>query len=330
MIKFKAIPVIESNPKIDGFHLMWNTFQNGRLSVSGYSIWRRKSGRNTNKPVCRLIDGSGIKALHDNSYLLFSGADIIFDRILFQPVTGHDEWKQRLLQVYTLPGASATSTSPVYSYDVHFAEPVFNTTVTVEIKPPYPFILAIGMLDDRVVSSIFQKSSLTISFHEAVDRIRFYILAPAETIRVCYQPADYGKEGDWQLIQKDINLPFKGFSNVTTTAEEFQLFKNRIKDGDIPGMEEFEKIAGLVKNTAQLGGAQQLPLTSILEYLQPVGATPGTKTNMSAAPFSMLQTFNIYHNWRMGLGLGWLDQHQLEQNKVYDYKITGQFHKTVL
>src|SRR6185295_16973111 len=83
MLTVKAIPVIEGNDRIDGFHLMWDPFLRGHLPLSGYTIWRRKSsGRD--KPTCRLIDGTALQTLHSNFFLYFNTTKFI--RIAFRPL----------------------------------------------------------------------------------------------------------------------------------------------------------------------------------------------------------------------------------------------------
>ncbi|MFT3908285.1 MAG: hypothetical protein QM737_02580 [Ferruginibacter sp.] len=331
MIKLKAIPVIENNNKIDGFHLIWNPFLHGHLPLSGYTIFRRKSGRNNKKPVCRLIDGTAINSLHNSHYLVFTGTDIIFDKILFNIVTDEKGiWKEKIRKEFPFPVTGPSPDFPVYSYDAHFTEAIFNVHISIAIKPPLPFVMAIGSRDGKVVASKIQKTSLDFHFTDAVDNVRFYLLAKTETIRVCYTVPDYGKAEDWQLLQKNLCMPFTGFSSgVHNTQEEFELFKSRIKDGSTPNLAEFEKISTLIKNAAEFSKPLLLPYTSIMEYLLPNGMTDTGNINMNTAPFAMLQLFSIYHNWRMGLGFGYLDQYNLEKDALYDYKIIASFHKNV-
>ena len=85
MIKLKAIPVLENDDKLDGFHLMWNPLLNGHFPVNGYSLWRRKSPDINNNPVCRTIQGTLLQSLHLNNYLLFPEDNNAFTKILYRP-----------------------------------------------------------------------------------------------------------------------------------------------------------------------------------------------------------------------------------------------------
>jgi len=327
MLTLKSIPVIEGNSKIDGFHLMWNPFYNGHLPVSGYSIWRRRSLGRRDKPVCRIIDGSSLDTLHNNFFLLLNSADAKFQKISFRPMhPDHPNWPGSTMN------AAGSLASPVFmfAYDVFFTETVFNSSVVATIKPDAKFVFAIAYNKGRVVRSKFIQGSLAFTFEEPADKISFYIPGMAESIRVCYSGLRDNNDEGWKLIRKNLCLPFKGFGeNVSTTQQEFDLFRGRLNDDLSPDFGYFGNISSLLKDTHSLVNKSLLPATSIMKFMDVQGSSGSKSSKLNAAPFAMLQTFSVYHNWRMGLGFGYLDQEGLEPNAAYDYRITAGFHKNV-
>jgi hypothetical protein len=327
MLALNAIPVLEGNSKTDGFHLMWDPFVNGHLPLSGYSIWRRKSSGLKNKPVCRIIEGVSLDSLHNNFFLFLTGGDPAFQKITFRPMhPSYPDWP--------FPSSSSSdvlvNTPAMFAYDVFFNSPVFNVEILATLlHESSRFIFAIAFNNQRVVSSKFfsNVASLVVSFEEAADKVTIYIPGMAGSIRVCYTNPDYGKTEDWQLIRKDLCLPFTGFGEaVGTVQEEFELFKSRLNNDLSPGFGNFENISTLVRKVFGFVRSMLLPATSALEFMRP-GNNGSQLTKMNAAPFAMLQSLSVYHDWRMGLGFGYLDQNSLEENVAYDYKLTANFHK---
>lgn len=324
MLTLKTIPVIEGNDKIDGFHLMWDPFLKGHLPLSGYSIWRRKSSGGRDKPVCRLVDGNSLASLHTHFYLFLTSDDIKFKKITFRPMQPrYPGWPAASFT----PASRVASPQVMFGYDIFFTEPVFNSHVQVAIKPVVKFLFAVAFKGGRVVRSKFIKDLLSFSFEEPVDKISFYIPAVAESIRVCYTPLDPGKDEEWQLIKKDLCLPFAGFGeDVSTVQQEYDLFRSRLNDDLLPEFNHFENISSLLRNSLGFVKSMLLPATSAMNFMDVQSGNPNNSTKLNAAPFAMLQTFSVYHNWRMGLGFGYLDQKSLEENGVYDYKITANYH----
>jgi hypothetical protein len=331
MLALNAIPVLEGNEKTDGFHLMWDPFVNGHLPLTGYSIWRRKKSGNDNRPVCRLINGTTLDSLHNNFFLFLTGSNDAFQKITFRPMhPSYPDW----------PFPSSTSSDvlvnkpAMFAYDVFFASPVFNVDIlTTLLHQTSAFIFAIAYSNQRVVRSKFlvNVTTLAVTFEEAVDKVTIYVPGVAGSIRVCYTDPDYGKAENWQLIRKDLSLPFAGFSpGVGTVQEELDLFKSRLNSDLEPGFGNFENISALVKKVFGFVKQRLLPATSALEFMRSDNGSGSHLTKLNAAPFAMLQSLSVYHDWRMGLGFGYLDQNQLEENVVYDYKITANFHKNSL